>query len=314
MPLNPQARAYIEARSASGAPPLMQLSPDEARAASAAASGPKVEVHRVEDRLVPGPAGSGHEVPVRIYWPSADRGLPVLAWFHGGGWVRGSVEGSDPTCRLLANEAGAIVMSVEYRLAPEHRFPSAAEDCYAATAWLSEHADELGGDAARLAISGGSAGGNMAAVVALMAHDRGTPAIAYQLLVYPITDHDFERPSYRDNAEGYNLTRENMMWFWDQYAGPEGSNGSADRDDPHLSPLQAAGLAGLPPAHVITAEYDPLRDEGEAYAERMRDAGVAVTSQRYDGQIHGFFNQFGTIDDGRSAIEDSARRIREQLA
>jgi acetyl esterase len=302
MPLHPQAQAIVDAWIASGKVPPWELPREDP-----AGGGGGEPVHRVEDRAIPGPDGP---IPVRIYWPSADTGLRLVAWFHGGGWVRGSIDSpqTDPTCRLIANGARAVVVSVGYRRAPEHRFPAAAEDCYAATTWAAEHAPDLGADAGRLAIGGSSAGGNLAAAVALMARDRGGPALRHQSLVYPITDHDFETASYRANADGYVLTRASMIWYWDQYV-----PGAADRDDPYVSVLKARSLKGLAPAHVITAEYDPLRDEGEAYAAELRAAGVPVSSTRYDGQIHGFFGRLGVLDDARRAVDEAVRRIVEDV-
>ena len=221
----------------------------------------------------------------------------------------GDLDGADVTCRELAARSGSVVVSVDYRLAPEHRYPAAHEDCYAATIWAAEHASELGADAGKLAVGGDSAGGNLAAVVCLRARDEDGPAIRFQLLVYPVTDHNYETASYRDNAEGYLLTRDGMVWFWDHYLGPDG-----DGSHPHASPLRAEDLSGLPPAHVITAEYDPLRDEGEAYAQRLREAGVPTTHTRYAGQIHAFYGMHGVLDDAMNAAQESAEKLKAALA
>lgn len=304
MPLDPQAKAVLDQLEAMNAPPLGTLSPEETRATSAARRMPGVEpepVHHVEDRTVPGPAG---EIPVRVYRPSDDDGLPLLVYFHGGGWVIGDLESEDARCRSLANQAQCVVVSVAYRLAPEHPFPAAVDDAYAATKWAAEHPDEFGVDASRVAIAGCSAGANLAAVVAQWARDRGGPALVHQTLVYPVTDHAMDTPSYSENAEGYLLTRHSMEWFWGHYL--SGGDGA----DPAASPLRAESLSGLPPALVITAEFDPLRDEGEAYARRMRDAGVDVTCTRYDGQIHAFFNFAEVIDQGAEAVAEVARHLR----
>jgi acetyl esterase len=236
----------------------------------------------VENRLIPGPSG---QIPVRIYWGAQTAGLPILVYFHGGGWVIGDLDSHDGACRTLANKAGCIVVSVDYRLAPEHRFPAAVDDCYAATVWAAENAASLGGDALKLAVGGDSAGGNLAAVVALKAREQRGPAITHQLLVYPVTDFDFSTPSYSDNGDGYLLTKAGMEWFWNHYLG------ELDGADVYASPMRAKDLSGLPPATVLTAEYDPLRDEGERYAKRLQEAGVRTTLTRYDGQIHGFFTQ-----------------------
>jgi acetyl esterase len=282
MPLAPAARQMIDQLEAAGFPPLWELPLEQARAGGAlfGAMDQPPAVASVEDRVIPGPAG---DLPVRIYTPDAAGPRPVFTYFHGGGFVFCSIETHDGTCRRLANATGAVVVSVEYRLAPECPFPAAPDDCYAATVWSHEHAEELDADAGQLVVAGDSAGGNLAAVVAQMARDRGGPPIAFQALVYPVIDGACDTPSYSQNAEGYFLERQAMRWFWDQYLGPGGNC-----DDPLASPNRASNLSGLPPAIVITAEYDPLRDEGEAYASALDAAGVPVTMRRYDGMIHGF--------------------------
>ncbi len=292
---------------AMGTPPLGTVSAVDARIAQAARPLPAgAPVAAVNSHSIPGPAG---EIPVRIYTPDVGTPLPVLVWFHGGGWVLGSLDGTDHVCRELANAAGCIVVSVDYRLAPEHLFPAAPDDCEAAYTWVLAHAASFGGDPARVAVGGDSAGGNLAAVVSLRARDKHLPQPVFQLLVYPVTDHDLERPSYVANGDGYLLTTLSMRWFWDCYV-PE----VEQRRHPHASPLHAADLAGLPPALVITAEFDPLCDEGEAYAELLREAGVEVKLTRYDGMIHGFFVQFQAIDKGRDAIRQSAAALASVFA
>ena len=266
------------------------------------------ELPRVEDRALPGPAG---EIPVRVYWPSEDTGLPILMWFHGGGWVLGSLDASDPVCRRLAERSGAIVIAVDYRMAPEDVAPAAFDDCFAATAWAAEHAIEIGGDAARLAVGGDSAGGNLAATVALSAKDRGGLALAYQLLVYPITDSRMDSGSYEAQAEGPGLSSRAMAWFWDSYV-PEG--GAVSREDLRVSPAHASDVAGLPRTHLITAEYDPLRDEGEAYAARLAAAGVPARLDRVDGHLHGFFNSPQIFDAGEASISAAAAELRASFA
>ena len=252
------------------------------------AGGDKERVHAVEDRTIPGPAG---EIPVRIYRPSAATGLPVLVYFHGGGWVICDLETHDPTCRAISNGADCVVVSVDYRLAPEHKFPAAADDAYAATAWVAAHASELGADASRVAVGGDSAGGNLTAAVALMARDRGGPPLAFQVLIYPVLDLASESASRKENGEGYFLTAAGMTWYEEQYLRDD-----ADRKNVLASPLLADDLAGLPPALVVTAEYDPLRDEGEAYGRRLNEAGVPATVSRYDGMFHGFLAFAGALD------------------
>ena len=300
MPLDPQARAALDLRA--GAPPLESLTPTQARAQSAAVPRlPGPEVAKVEDVLVP---GDGVEVPVRVYTPAGER-AGALVWLHGGGWVIGSIETNDATCRALANEAGCVVVSVGYRLAPEAKFPLPLDDCYAAAVWTVGPAAALGFDPRAVAIGGASAGGNLAAAVALMARERGGPALAHQLLVYPVVENDDSSQSFQDNGEGYGLDRTTMRWYWDHYVRDE-----ADASNPLAAPLLADDLSGLPPALIITAEYDPLRDGGEAYAERLRQAGVETACSRYDGMIHGFFSAGAPVDRTWDAIAEAAAALR----
>jgi acetyl esterase len=298
MPLDPQARLMIERTQALNLPPVGQMTPAEARESvrQRSAALPREDVASVRDHRVPVTGGT---ILVRVYTPRGSAPLPALVYFHGGGWVTGDVETHEGICRTLANAAGCVVASVDYRCAPEFAYPTAAEDCFAATRWVVDSARALGVDARRLAVCGDSAGGNLAAAVALMARDRGGPKIALQVLVYPITDCDFERPSYRENAEGYLLTADSMRFYWDQYV-----PNPADRIQPYVSPIRAASLAGLPAALVITAEYDPLRDEGEAYARKLADAGVPVTQSRYPGMIHAFFRFTNVMDSARAAVAE----------
>lgn len=301
MPLHPSARAFLEQREALGVRSVTELSVEAARDQTARvvlAMGAGEPVAHVEDREIPGPNGG---IPVRIYAPHGRAPFPVLVYFHGGGWVIGNLDTADQFCRLIANAAGCLVVSVNYRHAPEHRFPLPAEDAYAAALWTSRHAAAFNGDAARLAVGGHSAGGNLAAVVSLMARDRGAPPLAYQLLVVPVIDHNFETDSYRENAEGFGLTADAMRWFWNHYLREK-----ADGDHPYASPLWAPGLGGLPPAFVATAEFDPLRDEGEAYAARLAADGIPTTQKRYEGMIHGFL--------GPQAHADMAEALQNALS
>jgi len=309
MPVKPEVQVALEFLEAD-AVPWSEQTPVGLREAysNLALAAVRKDVGVVVDRTIPGPAG---EVPIRIYRPVEVDGVgPVLVWFHGGGWVIGDLETGDNTARALTLAAGLVVVSVDYRLAPEHPFPAGLDDAVAAVRWVADSAAELGVDASRLAVGGDSAGGNLAAVVAQELRDSGPP-IRFQLLVYPVTDALMACPSYEENADGYFLTRDAMAWFIDHYAG----TGSEACRDPRVSPLHApdAALAGLPPGIVITAEYDPLRDEGEAYGERLRAAGADVDVRRYDGVIHGFFAMNDFIPDGETAVQDAAEALRDAL-
>jgi acetyl esterase len=309
MPLDPQAQAVLDQLAQAKLPDFSTLEPAAARKLYETAFRSDADgepVAQVENRTLPGPAGG---IPVRVYRPRPDGLLPALVYFHGGGWVIGDLDTHDNVCRALANRAGCSVVSVDYRLAPEHRFPAAPEDCYAAATWVAERGAPLGIDASRIAVGGDSAGGNLAAVVAQAARERGGPRLAAQLLVYPVTNHDFDSVSYKENAEGYMLTRSMMQWFFGHYL-----EDAAQGDLPGVSPLRVEGLDGLPPALVVTAGYDPLRDEGDAYAERLVRAGVPTRHLRYDGMFHGFFSMFEQIESGREAIESAALFLRESFA
>ncbi|PPK66444.1 alpha/beta hydrolase [Actinokineospora auranticolor] len=285
MTLHPEAKAVIAATEAAGGLLPAGLSAAEVRAGFAANwTMPENldPVGRVYERTIPGPAG---ELAARVYEPTGEGPFPGVLWLHGGGFVVGSAVENEQACRTLCNEAEAIVVSVEYRLAPEHPFPAAADDAYAALTWITEHGAELGIDTERIAVAGESAGANLAAVACLMTKDRGGRLPRLQIMACPViappTD---ERPSYVDFAVGHFLTRADMEWFFEQYPGDK-----ADLDSPYFNPLNATDLSGLPPALVMTAEYDPLRDEGEEFAHRLMDAGVPTELIRYHGQIHGFF-------------------------
>ena len=304
MPLDPEAKMLLE-QLTTVVRPFEELSVEEARAAIvtlSAAAGEGEPVARVENRTLPGPRG---EIPVRVYTPEGRAPFPVLVYFHGGGWVIGNLETHDGLCRHLANAAHCVVVSVDYRLAPEHPFPASGEDAYAATRWVAGNAAALGGDAKRIAVGGDSAGGNLSAVVSLMARDRGGPPIVFQLLVYPATDLPSANMSYRENAEGYFLTAKSMRWFFAHYCGA-----NPDASDPYLCPLRAKNLGGLPPALVVTAEFDPLRDEGEAYAARLREAGVRTKLTRYPGMIHGFFGMGPLLTQARAATREATDALR----
>jgi acetyl esterase len=305
MPLDPQAKALIA--SVAGGKPVEQMTTQEMRDALEErvrlTGGEPEPVHEVLASEVPGPAGP---IPVRIYKPGGRQPLPGLVFFHGGGWARGSLQTHDRLCRALANGAGCIVVSVDYRMAPEHTFPAAFDDSLAATRWVGEHAAELGIAPDRLAVGGDSAGGNLAAAVALAIRDEGGPRLVHQLLIYPVTDHNFDTPSYVENAEGFMLTREAMRFYWRLYLGTE-----AKADDDRASPLRARDFSNLPPALVITAEFDPLRDEGRAYADRLRAAGNRVVYREYSGMVHGFMTSAGVLDAGKQAIREASAALSE---
>ncbi len=267
-------------------------------------AGPPQPIASVRDIEIPGPAGP---IAARVYTPEGTAPFPLLAYFHGGGFTIGSIEGYDATLRALANASGCVIASIDYRLAPEHPFPAGLDDCYAATTWLAEHAASLDADPARLAVGGDSAGGNLATVVALLARDGSGPKIAFQLLVYPTTDGDRTRESYAKYGTGYLLTTELCAWFTQQYVSP------AVADDVRHRPLNAASLAGLPPTHVLIAECDPLYDEALAYARALEAAGVPTTFAVYPGMIHGFFNYSGMLDQSRTAVADAGAILREAL-
>ena len=303
MPLHPQVEQFLEMVRAAGAPPLYEMEPADARASSAAIIqmiGPGPEVASVRDVQIP---VEGDEIGARVYEP-ADGRAAVLVYFHGGGWVLGDVESSDAMCRRLANAAGCTVVSVDYRLAPEHRYPTAADDAYAALCWVDRELPHPDG----LIVGGDSAGGNLACVCALRARDRGGPAIAAQALMYPVTDHDLGRSSYEEHGNsGYLLGLREMEWFWDHYAD------AAQRSEPDASPLRAPSLEGLPPAIVLIAEYDPLRDEGLAYATRLEEAGVPVEVIRFDDMLHGFFSMVNVFERADAAVDVIGERVRAAL-
>ncbi|MEQ8860687.1 MAG: alpha/beta hydrolase [Pseudomonadales bacterium] len=306
MPLDTDTRNLLDLLESLGMQDIADLTPEEARNLQLTPP-PDVPtpVGEVQDRTIPGP---DEDLPLRLYRPAAPARRGALVYFHGGGWVIGDLDSHDETCRRLCRGAGVTVIAVDYRRAPETTYPGAAEDCYAATRWVAEHAGELGVDPDRIAVGGDSAGANLAAAVALMARDRGGPALCFQLLIYPVTAADFATASYRDNGTGYLLSRRGMEWFWDQYV-PD----LKQRSEPYAAPLAADSLAGLPPALVQTAEFDPLRDEGEAYARALEGAGAAVTLTRYDGLIHGFFGMQDAVAAARPAMQEATDALARRL-
>ncbi len=312
-PLDPQMKAFLDVANAAGPLFLRAETPEQARAKMMALlEANKVEptpIYRIEDRLITGPHGS---LPLRIYTPEGRPPMGILLYFHGGGWVLGNLETHDGLCRNLAKGAGCVVIAVDYRLAPEHKFPAGLEDCYAATKWAGENAAALGGDSSHIAVGGDSAGGTLATAVAILAHRRGGPRLCFQLLFYPAISSANDTPSQKEFADdGFVLSRGDMNWFWERYL-----NSPADAKNPLACPqaADAKELAALPPALVETASHDPLRDEGEAYAERMRKAGVSVVASRYDGVTHGFVSFSELLDKGKQGLKQATDALRAAFA
>lgn len=306
MPLDPDIAAIVELMGAMELPPMSEVTPEMARQMFDSTPGPPPDsVTEVTDRTLAGPSGP---VAVRTYRPSEEASLPLVAFFHGGGWVTSSVEGHDSMARRIAVNSGALVVSVDYRLAPEDPFPAAADDCWAATAWLAEKAGAWGGDPDRLAVCGDSAGGNLAASVALRAREHGL-VLALQALIYPcIDDRQGDYASMIDNGSGLFLEAETMKWFWDHYVP------AASRDDPLAVPARAESLEGVAPALVQVAEYDPLRDEGTAYADRLREAGVATEFICYPGVVHGFASMWHVSSRAEAAHHDLAAALQRAFS
>ena len=288
MPLDTQAAAFVQMVIDAGGPPFEEMTPEQAREVfNTGFAAPGTGLTTIEDITIPGPGGP---LALRIHRPRVEGPLPVLVFFHGGGWVVGDFSTHDFVCQELARLTPCIVVSVDYRLSPETRFPGPVDDCYAATEWASSNAAALGARPGPVAVGGDSAGGHLSAAVALRARDKGLP-LALQLLIYPVTDAACNTPSYTEFGNGFMLTRPAMLWFWEHFLGPDG-----DPSHPEASPLRAPDLAGVAPAYVLTAECDVLRDEGEAYADRLSDAGVAAKLYRFPGQIHGFATVVGAFD------------------
>jgi acetyl esterase len=308
LPVDPQIQALLD--KAAGQPPTHTLPVAVARAqfeARTAAMARPADIAGAREETIAGPGGP---LRIRLYTPHGTGPFPLLVFFHGSGFVLCSLDTHDGMCRNLCAGAGCLVASVDYRLAPEHKFPAASEDCLAATRWAASHAAALGADPRRLALAGDSAGGNLAAVTAIRVRDEGGPALCGQLLLYPVTDyHTPGTPSYAANAEGYGLTRDTMTWFWDHYLADP-----SQAAHPHASPLRAADLSRLPPALVVTAEYDPLRDEGELYAERLNAAGVPTRLLRCDGVNHGFMFWVGVVDKAGAAMAEACAWLRDGFA
>lgn len=309
MSLHPQVAGFLQQLASMGAKPFHTMGPVEARQAFSAlsASLPRsaAKIASSVDRTVPGPAG---DIPVRVYTPEGNGPFPALVYFHGGGFVFGQLDDYDQICRELSGNVGCVVVSVDYRLAPEHKFPAAPEDCFAATKWVAANAASIGADADRIAVGGDSAGGGLAAVVAQLARDAKGPKLAAQLLVYPVTQAGEPTQSMIDNADGYLLTKADMEYFFNHYV-----RSADDAKDPRIAPMLTRDLSGLPPAWVVTCEFDPLRDEGEAYAAALAKAGVPVAATRIDGTIHASWNFFGVLEPGRRMMDEGIRWLREQF-
>ena len=308
--LHPQVMALLKQAEAMRAPPVETLTPHQVREAKNPLFfklGPSPEeVAEVRDVTIP---SDDYEIPLRIYIPAGEGAFPLFVYFHGGGWLIGNLDTHDSVCRILTNRSGCVVVSVGYRLAPEHKFPVAVEDAYAATQWVSENAARLHGDAGRLAVGGDSSGGNLATVTCLLAKMRKGPRITFQVLIYPVTNlASMDNESYRRHGEGYILTQASMQYYRDHYlATPD------DAKHPTASPLLAEDLTGLPPAFILAAKYDVLFDEIVAYAERLKKAGVDVDLKTYTDMIHGFFCWGGVIDRAAEAIGDVAEALRKRM-
>ncbi|MEJ2867707.1 alpha/beta hydrolase [Actinomycetospora sp. OC33-EN08] len=304
MALDDATTAFLATMAESGMPPLHEMSPAQARGLGSALLemyGPGPEVGQVVDHTVPVEGGT---ITVRAFTPRSDP-RAVIVYYHGGGWVIGALDEFDTLARQLVDRTGATVMLVDYRLAPEHRYPTAAEDAWAALRWVEAQTVELG---VPLVVAGDSAGGNLSAIVTQRAKAEGGPSLAAQVLVYPVTDADVDNASYTDPANQLMLSRESMVWFWDHYA-PDATT----RSNVDASPLQAPDLSGLPPAIVLTAEHDPLRDEGEAYAEKLRAAGVPTVHRRFDGQMHGFFTMVTLLPGAAAGMDYVVEQLEQYL-
>lgn len=315
MPLDPRIRTFLEQTgllmqpgSTPRKPEVLlaaQRANDEQAKLLAAQNHVLAPVAHVEDRVIPGPAG---DIPVRLYVPEGTGPFPVLMYFHGGGWVSGNLDTHDLGCRLFCRKVGCLVLAVDYRLPPEHKFPAGLEDCYAATCWMVAHASDFQGNPAQIAVAGDSGGGNFAAAIALMARDRGGPALQFQLLTVPVLDFQLTTPSWRD-YDGYIMLKEEFLIARDFYL-----NTAEEQWHPYASPSLAPDLHSLPPALIITAECDPVRDAGEHYGQRLREAGIPVTISRYNGMVHSFMGMKALVPEAKQAFEESVQALRIALA
>lgn len=309
MALDKATTAFLAQMAESGAKPISEMTLAEARSVGltlAELSGPGPEVGRAQDSVIA--ASDGGSIPVRILGPA---GVPrgVIVYYHGGGWVMGSIDENDTLARVLVQRTGCTVVLVGYRLAPEHPYPTAADDAYTALKWVADNLADVAGADVPIIVAGDSAGGNLAAVVTHRARDAGTPTISMQVLVYPVTDYDMDNESYSDPANQLIANRDSMIWFWDHYV-PD----VASRRNPDASPMRASDLTGLPPAVVLTAEHDVLRDEGEAYADRLRQSGVPVQHRRFEGQMHIFFTLVNVLPGSAAGIDYVVDAVDQHLA
>ena len=308
MPLAPEYVMMFEQleESSSAASRISEMTPAEVREMyrTMRPVNPDLPIYSIRHETIFGPLG---DIPLRIYTPEGSGPFGVLVYFHGGGWVIGDLDTCDSVCREISTIGNLVVVSVGYRLAPEHLYPAAGEDCYAAIEWAAANGDILKSNG-KLGVAGESAGGNLSAVVSQKARDNSGPTIDFQCLLYPVVDHDMTRPSYEENGEGYLLETESMLWFWDKYC-PD----KAKRDEPGASPLRAKNLASLPPALIVTAEFDPLRDEGEAYANAITDAGGEARTVRYDGLVHDFFATAALFECSRGPFIETVKEIQKRI-
>lgn len=305
--MDDEMAAVIEEIEAMGVPPWHAMSVESARKIEddVFTADEREEIHFVRNLAIPGPRG---EIPIRVYRPDVQN-APVVVFYHGGGWVLGTLDSIDGVCRKLAKRAECVVVSVDYRLAPEQPFPAGADDAFAALEWVENHADSFGGDPSKLGVAGTSAGGNLAAVTALRAREFDGPTLSHQCLLYPITNHDFDTDSYVENGDSPLLSRADMEWFWNQYL-----RSPVDGVNPFASPLRATDLSGLPPTTVVTCGYDPLRDEGIAYADRLAEDDVPVRHDHYAEMAHGFLSLTDTVSTADEAMDAVAESIRTNLA
>lgn len=303
---DPQMKAVLDELQSLGGKPIESLSAEDAREQPTPADAVKAVLKKQGKSTAPEPVGNidnrtisgpGGPIPIRIYTPKGNGPFPIIVYYHGGGWVIATMDTYDSSARTLTNAAKAIVVSVEYRKAPEHKFPAAHEDAYAAYQWTLKHASDLHGDPSKVAVAGESAGGNLAAAVAMMAREQGDQLPVHQVLIYPVVGHDFNTPSYQENAKAKPLNKPMMAWFFEKYLKNPG-----EADNPLISLDQAKNLRGLPPATIITDEIDPLRSEGKRYADRLREAGVPVTYKNYEGVTHEFFGMGAVVDKAKQAV------------